>query len=342
MAKKTRSWETWAVALAIIAVVILVGTGNIRETSGGQWIFFSPSSTTSVGGTVGGTGGSGGTNVNINTNPPKIQLFAKYYNASANNGQGGYTTVNTPFNAILLGNTTAFQTGRTQGTTYSNVTAPAGSTVTLAVGDNVGNYINGTTFTLTSALLQPKTVYVESISTPTLKFKNATSAGYQVYGGKVDNVNNNQVLSGGQQISIQVAAVGSGQCFGNPNYAIQYYANTLVVTSIGMPGYSQVTQTLPGESTSFGAGTYTVAYQIPGPLCNYAVQTLNPTIQLATVPPAPANTANTYASVAIYLVPETSAYYNGAVVSGLYVTPGTSTALGATTSNTVALNFGTT
>ena len=336
MAKKSRSWELWA-GIGVVVLVVLFATGNIRWTSQGQLILFNPS--VSAQGT---TSTIQGQTLLVNAcNPvPNLQLSSKYFNASANSGQGGFTTVNAPYNVVLLGNTTAYASGRTTATGVVNIQIPCSSTLTVEVGDNVGNYINGTTFTATTAALQPKSVIVESISTPTLKFKNQTSAGYTVYGGKVDNVNNNQVLSGGQQISIQVGAAGSGQCFGNPNYAVQFYANSLVVTSINIPGYSQVTQTLPGESTSFGAGTYQVAYQIPGPLCNYAIQTLNPTVQLATVPPGAANTANTYASVAVYLIPQTSAFYNGAVVSGLYVIPGTSTALGAVTSNTIGINFG--
>lgn len=324
---KSKSWEVWA-AVAIIVGVILYSTGNLGTLSAG--VRTTPGVTTvQVAGTT-------------SCNPlPKLQLTAKYYNASANNGAGGFTQVATAYNAFVSGSTTVYSSGSTSATAVTNVTAACNQAYNLVFGDNSGVYVNGTTYTTSASGLQGVALVGEKIATPTLKFKNATSAGFTVYGGKVDDVSNNQVLSGGSQISIQVASTGSGACFGNPNYAIQFSSNSAVVSSIQLPGYSTVSQTLPSE-TSFQSGSSQTAFQIPGPLCNYQTLVINPTISLAAVPTGAANSLNADTAVGVYLIPETNLLYNGALLSGYYVTPGTTTALGAVTSNSVGISFGTT
>lgn len=339
MSKKARSNELW-IAVGVLAVIILVATGTIKYSNTGGLTF-------AVGGTPSGptttiaNGQPVGTPVNSCNPVPKIQLTTKYANASANNGAGGYTVVVAPYNAFVAGSTSVYQAGVTSTSAVTNITATCNQAYVLIVGNNIGTYVNGTTLTTTTSPLQNLNIYVAAVATPTLLFKNATSAGYTKGGGRIDGVSNNQVLSAGQVLSIQVASTGAGACFGNPNYAIQFSYNAVQVPSIAIPGYQQVTQTLPSE-TSFSTGSSQIAFQVPGPLCNYAVATLNPTVQLGTVPTGTANTANTYSAVGVYLIPQTNLLYNGALLTGYYVTPGTTTVLGAVTSNSVGINFGTT
>lgn len=324
---KSKSWEIWA-AVLIIGIIVLYSTGHLGTLS----------VATPTNGVTTPQSGSFATSCNPT---PKVQLTVEYYNASANNGAGGFTQVATPYNAFISGKTSVYASGSTSATAVTNVTATCNQAYNFVFGDNSGVYVNGTTYSTSTSPLQGVTLVSEKIATPTLKFKNATSAGYTTGGGLVDDVSNNQVLSGGSQISIQVAATGSGACFGNPNYAIQFSYKSGTVSSIQLPGFSTVSQTLPSEST-FASGSSQTAFQIPGPLCNYQTQVLNPTINLATVPTGAANSANTATAVGVYLIPETNLLYNGALLSGYYVTPGTTTALGTVTSSSAGIAFGTT
>ncbi len=331
---KAKSMDVW-IGVVVLIVVILFATGNLKLNGSSLSVSGTGTSQTTM--TSQATGAS--------CNPlPKIQLTAKYYNASANNGAGGFTQVATGYNAFVQGSTTVYSSGGTSKTAVTNVTVGCNQAYTIIEGDNAATWQNGTSVATTTNPLQPVSLVVTAVSTPNLVFKNATSAGYTSGGGKVDSVSNSQVLSAGAQISIQVQSTGAGACYGNPNYALQMSYNSVQVTSVSIPGFSTVSQTLPSEA-SFRAGASQVAFQIPGPLCNYAVQTINPTFNLGTVPLGIANTigaANQLTNVGIYLIPQTNTNANGALITGVYVTPGTTTAIGPVTFNSNAIAFGTT
>lgn len=339
---KAKSNDIWIGAAAVI-IVVAYFSGALSSYG------LKPPSTLAIGttGTTTSTSTSllpTSTTVVQACNPlPKVALSAVYYNASANSGAGGFTQVATGANVFTPGYANGQQayfnpSGGLSATAPTNFTVGCGVPLTFGLGDNNNVYVNQSpsTYTTTTNPVQTVTGVVKFISAPTLSFKNATTAGFGSR-GQVDLVSNNQVLSGGQQISLLVQA--GAQCFGNPNYALQFAYNSQVVSSISIPGYSQVTATLPSETSAPSGASY-VAFQVPG-ICTYATQVINPTIQLSTVPASWANVANTAVSVYTYLVPQVNYIYNGQVLMGLYVKPGTQTAIGTVTASKNTIAFGT-
>ncbi|MDE1768111.1 MAG: hypothetical protein KGH62_01965 [Candidatus Micrarchaeota archaeon] len=333
----------WALVVLAVAGVL---TGYIKLPTSAQNIAAPP----------GGSSSSSTSGVTVNQCPsnPTLSLTMFYPNASANAGLGGITQAAVAFNAFQSGTITNIGTGassKTVSTTTGSGAVTCSQAYLVFFGDNANGggsayYTNATS--VTSGYGQ--TTQVKGItflySAPTLTSKNNTQTGF-LAGSEVHNVANGQTLTS-SQIQIQIQA-GQGW-FGYPgqNFAADFAYNPSVVTSIGIPGYQQVSQGLLPVETPY-AGDVNIAFQVPS-ISNYQAVVISPTIQLGTIPAYSGatgqNSLSTQNALALYLIPQVNYMYAAPsgveqLVTGVYVKPGVAgnVAAGVVTSNTAFIGF---
>jgi len=327
------------VVLSIVGIVVLTGLGVIKNPLGSVG---NQQSTTTIPNVL-----------NNCATAPSLNIQARWYNASFNAGNGGFSYVATTYNTYPLGQSGAVQQGSTSagGATNNAIGIQCGKQFLVATGDWGASamvyYMNASTVNVTN-VGGGTTVYVNSprYSAPTLGFKNATTSGFSAINGQVRSIANGQQTTG---LNLQISVTAGQGYFGYPGTGscILFSYNTTIVSQ--MNGLSTTAGTslpqcnigsLPVQSTY--SGDTSIAFQLPA-LVNFQQLTLSPSFTIGSA--SNYNTPNVFSStqnaVGVYLISSTNWVYNGALLTGVYYKPGTSgnPAAVPVTSNSVGIGF---